>query len=80
MKIENMRALDLTDVPCNKVVTKCHSFLKQNDGHDMYIITGDSKDKTRIVCKVIDEHQFRYLVGGPTGTYGFITVWRRKHV
>lgn len=77
MKIENMRALDLHGSTYDEAVNKCHRFLNDNYGHDMYIITGNSDKMKEIVSEIIDKYRLRYSVGGITGTYGYITVYRR---
>lgn len=80
MKIENMRALDLHGATYEEVITKCHRFLNDNYGHDMYIITGKSSKMKDLVIEIIDKYRLRYHVGGITGTDGYIRVFRREHV
>ena len=80
MKIENLRALDLHGATYEEVVTKCHRFLNENYGHDMYIITGKSSEMMKLVVEIIDKYRLRYHAGGITGADGYIRVFREKNV
>jgi len=79
VKIENLRALDLHGVTYDEANLKCHRFLNDNWGHDMYIITGNSNRMKEVVSEVIDKYRLRYIVGGITGTDGYIRIFRRNN-
>jgi len=80
VKIENLRALDLHGTSYDEVINKCHRFLNDNYGHDMYIITGKSSKMQELVTEIIDKYRLRYTVGGITGTDGYIRIYRRNNV
>ena len=80
MKIENLRALDLHGLTHDEASLKCHRFLNDNYGHDMYIITGNSSKMKDMVTEIIDKYRLRYHIGGITGTDGYIRVFRRTNV
>jgi hypothetical protein len=75
VKIENMRALDLHGVNHEDAYIKCHRFINDNYGHDMFIITGHSDRMKKIVVEILDTYRLQYLVGGVTGTYGHIRIF-----
>lgn len=76
--IHNFRTLDLHGSNYEEVVTKCHRFLNDHYGHDMYIITGNSSKMKEIVTEIIDKYRLHYNVGGITGTYGYIRIYRKE--
>jgi len=80
VKLENLRALDLHGSNYEEVVTKCHRFLNDNYGHDMYIITGKSTEMIKLVVSIIDKYRLQYHTGGVTGTDGYIRIFREKNV
>ena len=78
MKIENMRTLDLHGVSHEDAYLKCHKFINENYGHDMFIITGHSERMKKIVGEVVKAYRLRYLIGGVTGTYGHVRIFGAK--
>ena len=79
MRIQNLRTLDLHGFTYDEAYLKCHRFLNDNWGHDLYIITGNSTRMKEIAAEVIDKYRLRYLVGGITGSDGYIRVFRRTN-
>jgi hypothetical protein len=75
VKIENMRTLDLHGVNYEDAYLKCHKFINDNYGYDMFIITGHSDRMKKIASTVIDKYRLQYIVGGVTGTYGHIRIF-----
>lgn len=79
MKIENLRTLDLHGTTHEEAHLRCHKFINDNYGHDMFIITGHSDRMKAIVAEVIEKYRLNYLVGGITGTYGHIRIFGRSY-
>ena len=76
MKIENLlKTLDLHGVKHEDADSRCHEFINSNYGYDMIIITGNSERMKEIVSGVIGEYKLQYIVGGPTGTAGYIRIF-----
>ena len=71
-----MRTLDLHGTRHEDVESKCHRFINDNWQQSLKIITGHSPHMKRIVCEVIEKYNLQYIVGGGTGSEGYIKIFK----
>ena len=70
-----MRILDLHNTRHEDVESKCHSFINKNWNNQLTIVTGHSPTMKSIVCKILDQYNLQYIVGGITGSEGYIKIF-----
>ena len=70
-----MYTLDLHGVVHEDVESKCHRFINKHWNNQLTIITGHSPAMKSIVCKVLEHYSLQYIVGGITGSEGYIKIF-----
>ena len=71
-----MVILDLHKIKYEDVETKCHNFINSNWGESLRIITGNSREMQKIVCRIITDYRLEFHVGDIAGNGGFINIRR----
>ena len=71
-----MHILDLHGTRHEDVEDKCHRFINDNWQQSLKIITGHSPQMRKIVCEVIEKYNLQYIVGGITGSEGYIKIFK----
>ena len=69
-----MIILDLHRTRHEDVENKCHRFINSNWGRPLKIITGNSREMQKIVCRIIEAYNLEFHVGDIAGNGGFIKI------